>query len=275
MNERNQLPDTNRLSVLAATILLAYALTRFVDIPPFNLSVNFIGILLSFQVNFRTLVAILVAALAAAGSEWLLSDHPAILRPQVERQSTLQHWILPTLTAWIIGIPLDNLAGSVAWWIGFGLGGLLLVLVFIAEYAVVDASDIRYPAAVIGLTGLSFTVYLIIAIAVRSAGMRLYLLLPALVPVVWLVCLRTLYLRLKGKWLFTWATVIALIVGQIATALHYLPVSPVKFGLLLLGPSYALTTMAGALEEKKPVMDWLVEPLIMFIIVGGLGLSLK
>jgi hypothetical protein len=274
MNERNQLPDKNRLSVLAATILLAYALTRFVDIPPFNLSMSPFGVYLVFQVNFRTLVAVLVAALAATGSGWLVSDHPALIRAQSEGQSTLQHWILPALTAWIIGIPLNNLAGSLAWWIAFGLGGLLLVLVFIAEYAVVDASDIRFPAAVVGLTGLSFTVYLIIAIAVRSAGLRLYLILPALVPAIWLVCLRTLYLRLGGKWLFAWATVIALIIGQIVTGLHYLPVSPVKFGLLLLGPSYALTTIAGSIEEGKRVVDWLLEPLTMLVIIWGLAIWL-
>jgi hypothetical protein len=271
MQEQKQLPDMNRLSVLAATILLAYALTRFVDIPPINLGFNLFGIYLAFQVNFRTIVAVLVAALAAAGSQWLLSDHPAL----TDRQSISQHLILPTLTAWIIGIPLNNLAGSLAWWIAFGLGGFLLVLVLIGEYAVVDASNIRYPIAVIGLNGLSFTIYLIIAIAIRSAGLRLYLILPALVIVVWLVCLRTLYLRLRGKWLFNWAGVIALIIGEITTGLHYVPVSPVRYGLLLLGLSYALTSMAGSLEEKKAISAWLVEPLVMLIILWGLALLMK
>ena len=271
IEERRIFPNIDRLSVLAATILLAYALTRYVDIEPIGLGLNLLGIQFSYQINFKTIVSFLVALLAASGSDWLLRDHPAIMASSKGWRSTLQHWILPALTAWIIGVPLNNLSTSPDWWVIFGTGGVLLVLVFVAEYSVADVTDVQHPLSTVVLTALSFSLYLILAIAMRSAGFRLYLILPALVVAIWLVSLRTLYLRLGGRWLFAWASVIALVVGQLAMAMHYWSISPTRFGLILLGPSYALTSLAGSLEEKQPIQRWFAEPVIMLIIIWGLA----
>jgi hypothetical protein len=82
---------------------------------------------------------------------------------------------------------------------------MLLILVFVAEYIVFDLSDARHVPAIVGLTAVSFALYLILIIAVRAAGLRLYLLLPALVIPIGLVSLRTLYLRLGGRWCLGWA----------------------------------------------------------------------
>jgi hypothetical protein len=275
VEERHILPDINRLSVLTATIMLAYALTRYVNIEPVGLGINLLGIDLSIQIDFKTFVSVLVSALAATGSDWLLRDHPALAGKAKSWRSTLQHWILPALTAWVIGVPLNGLSTSPEWWIVFGMGGVLLVLVFIAEYSVADVGDIRHPAATVGLTALSFSLYLILAIAVRSSGFRLYLMLPALALTVGLVSLRTLYLRLGGKWLYAWALVIAVMIGQIAMALHYWPISPIRFGLFLLGPSYALTSLVGGLEEGRPARSWLVEPVVMLSLLWGLAFWLE
>jgi len=54
--ERHILPDINRLSVLTATIMLAYAFTRYVDIQPLNLGFSLLGVFLSFQIDFKTIV---------------------------------------------------------------------------------------------------------------------------------------------------------------------------------------------------------------------------
>jgi len=217
----------------------------------------------------------MVAALAAVGSDWLLRDHPAHFGQALGWRSTLQHWILPALTAWVIGFPLNNLSATPEWWIIFAMGGVLLVLVFIAEYSVADVADIRHPAATVVLTALSFSLFLILAIAIRSANFRLYLMLPTLALAAWLVSLRTLYLRLGGKWFFAWAFVMAVVAGQIAMALHYWPVSPIRFGLILLGPSYALTSLVGGYEEGGPARSWLVEPAVMLALLWGLAIWLK
>jgi hypothetical protein len=272
MEARRYLPDRNRISVMTATILLAYALTRFVDIPSQKLSLSILGILLPIEINFHTLVSVLVAAMAATGSDWILRSHPSLANTSFGWRSMLHHWILPALTAWVIGIPLGNLPGGLIWWATIGLGGVLIVLVFISEYNVVDPADVYHPLAALGLTALSFALYLLLAINLWSAGLRLYLLLPALVIAAGLVCLRTLYLRTGGRWLFVWSIGIALVVGQIATGLHYWPISPVRFGLLILGPTYALTSLAGSAEEGRTWRNMLVEPLVMSLVVWTLAI---
>jgi hypothetical protein len=280
VEEHRHLPDRNRLSVLVATILLAYALTRFVNLPERLLAFQLAGIYLAFTINFQTIISLLTAALAATGMDWLLTDHPSLIEDEEEQerprwQLSFQHWLLPALTAWVIGVPLDNLANGPEWWIVFAMGGTLLALVFVAEYIVVDPADAHRPEATVGLTALSFALYLILAIAVRSANLRLYLMLPALITAIALVSLRTLYLRLGGRWTYTWALGIAMLVGQFATGLHYWPLSPIRFGLLLLGPAYALTSLAGSLEEGRSLAGAAGEPAAMLAALWGLAVWLK
>lgn len=267
MLKPRNLPDADRLSMLAATILLAYALARFVDLPAREMAIQLPGIYLAIQVNVPTAVTLLVAGLTATGSDWLLRQHPAI-----QDKSTFEHWLLPALTAWVIGIPLFQLPLGPLWWIGFAIGGVLLMLVLVAEYISVDPDDVRQPAAAAGLTAVSFALYLILSIVLRQAGIRLFLLFLALTLAGGLVSLRSLQLRLQGRWAVTQAGLIALISGQIAAGLHYMPLSPVTFGLIMLGPTYALTSLIANLAEKEPLRQAITEPALVLIIVWGTSL---
>jgi hypothetical protein len=266
MEERQHLPDTDRLSVLTATILLAYAMLPFINLPDRSLTMPAIGILFVFSFNFATFTAILSAALAAAGTEWLLRGHP-----NLGSQSTFQHWLLPALTAWVIGVPLTSLEVGLAWWAVFAFGGLLLVLVLVAEYIAVDLYDARHAPATVVLTAVSFALFLILLIAIVAAGSRQYILLPTVAAALFLVTLRTLYLRLNGRWCFAWAAGIALVVTQVVAALHYWPVAPLRFGLLVLGLAYALTGMAGSIEEGRSWRGLWIEPVLMLMILWGLA----
>lgn len=267
MAQQRNLPDADRLSVLSATILLAYASTRFVDLPTRELDVQLPGIYLAVELNFRTVVTLLVAGLTASGADWLLRDHPAL-----KGRKTLQHWLLPALTAWLIGIPLYSLPFGLQWVISFAIGGALLMLVLIAEYIVVDAKDARHTLATAGLTAVSFAMFLALAIILRSAGVRLFQVLPALALAGGLVSLRTLHLRLHGRWAFTQAITLAVIVAQLSAALHYWPLSPITYGLLLLGPAYGLTSFIGSLAEGETLRQAVIEPLVVFGVLCGAAL---
>lgn len=255
-------PESDRLSVLAATILLAYASARFVDLPSWDPGVQLPGIYLSIEINVRTVVALLVAGLTATGAEWLLRDHPSL-----GNSSTLQHWLLPALTAWVIGVPLYRLPLGPQWLASFAIGGALLILVLVAEYIVVDPQDVRHALATAGLTAVSFALYLMLAITLRSAGLRLFQILPALTLSAGLVSLRTLHLRLHGQWVFFQAIALALIVAQLAASMHYWPISPITYGLALLGPAYAMTSLIGGLSEGEPLRQALFEPAIVLVVV--------
>jgi hypothetical protein len=264
---RRNLPNSDRLSVLAAALLLSYTLTQFIVLPGRDVELQLPGFYLSTQLNLKTLIGIIAAGMTASGSDWLLRDHPAL-----QGRSTFPHLLLPALTAWVIGIPLFQLSLSAVWWGVLITGGILLLLVLVAEYTVVDVEDIRYLPASAGLTALSFALFLMLTIVLRSAGGRLFLMLPALGLAVLLVSLRTLHLRSLGQWKIQEAVVITLIVSQVAAALHYWHLPPVSYGLAVLGPAYALTSLVSALGEGEPFRQALVEPAMVLIFAWGLAL---
>jgi hypothetical protein len=320
--EHHYLPDTDRLSVLSASILLAYALLPFIQFPERSLVMHILGVVFIFKVDFSTVIAIISSGLAAAGVSWLLLDHPRLKRSADLRlveaggalaanltggmqssvsvraiddesriqarnlpasqsprfryiRSMFQHWLLPALTAWVIGVPLNSLAVGMQWWAVFAFGGLLLVLVLVGEYIAVDPNDTLYGPATIGLTAFSYALLLILTITLVAAGARLYILLPALAGAIFLVTLRNLYLRLAERWCFSWAIGISLVIGQVAMALHYWPLSPLRFGLFILGLAYALASAAGSIEEGRRGSALWVEPVVMLIVLWGLALLVR
>ena len=266
MIETRYLPDANRVGVLTATVLLAYALSRLIQTPEITVELQLPGFYFAYPLSLDTLLVIMASGLAATGMDWLLRSHPSL-----GKKNTIEHWLLPTLATFIIGILLTVLPPDNSWWGGFGIGGLLLVLVFLAEYIVVEPSSPNYAIATAGLTALSFAIYLILTTALRFSGVRLFLLAPALFIAAGLVSLRTLHLRTGQKWEFNWAFGIALICTQIGAGLHYWPVSPVQFGLALLGPLYALSTLTGNLLEGIPLRRAMIEPLIALGLSWGLA----
>lgn len=264
MEKTSYLPRADRLSILSAAILLAYAASRVVDIPSWDFGFQLPSFYLAFEINIYTLVTLLVAGLTASGADLLLREHP-----KMAGKPTVEHWLLPALTAWTLGIPLIRLEIGVQWLVSFILGGAILMLVLIAEYIAVDPGDDRYPLANAMLTAVSYALFLLLAITLQSAGLRLYLILPALLLAAVLVCLRTLHLRVVGRWLYLPTMVIILILAGIISAFHYWPLSPISFGLLILGPAYSLTSLIAALSEEQPLKKAFLEPTLMLIAIWG------
>ena len=259
MQEQQTFPDANRLSVLLAIILFMYALIPFVNVPTQEIAFNVFGVAFNFNFNIHTLVSVLVAGLAAVGAEWLVRSHPNL----AANQPTYQHWMLPAFSAWVIDVPLSTIAIGPEWWIIFGFGGLFLMMIFVAEYITVDLSNAYQVPASVVLSAVSYAFLIVLAITVRAANMRLYLLVPAMFISSGLVCLRALYLRLNGEWSLEWALSTALLISQLSIGLHYLRLSPLAFGLILLSAQYAITSIAAAVIEDRPMRTAWIEPAAM------------
>lgn len=242
--ERRHFPDANRLSVLLAAVLLSYALAQLIAREQYAVDFSLFNVDFSFTFEPTSLAIWLAAGLTASGVDWLLRGHP-----QYDGRSTLQHWILPTLTALVLGIPLYNMPLGPLWWLSFGFGGILLLLVLTAEYIALDSSDVRHPVASAGLTALSFALFVILASTLSYSGMRLVVLALAIFPAAGLVSLRAVHLQ-SGNWDILWAFTSAFILTQLAAAFHYWPLEPVQYALALLGPLYALTGLAINLHEQ-------------------------
>jgi hypothetical protein len=271
MTERRYLPDPTRVSVLTAAVLLAFALTRVLNAPHlFTLDLPVGNFKLTLPVNLNTIIILLAAGMTATGMDWLLQTHPSL-----EKGETREHWLLPTLTVLVIGVSLYTLPNTYIWWLAFGLGAAIFLVVALAEFVAVDPNDARYPGATAILTGFAFVILLILAVVLKAANTRLIWLAPALFIAGGLTSLRTLHLRLNERWEIAWAAGIGLVAAQLGAALHYLPLSPVRFGLALLAPLYALTILAVSLADGHPFRRAFLEPTLMLLLFWGLAVWLR
>lgn len=267
MPRTNQLPDFGRLSSISAVIILTYGLVPFVQIPAQSIVIRFPWAVFNFDLDFGSIVSILVAFLAAFGADWLIQTHPA-----KSNSTFIQHGLVPALTAWLIGVPLSFLEVGIEWWIVVALGGILLAFILVAEFLVVDPDSESHLPASLGLTAISFALFLVLAIALQASEMRLFLLLPALSVTVFFLVSRSLYLQTSGDWNWFWSFGVAYFVAQVALGLHYLPIQPLSFGLVLVGFAYPLTLLIIAYKQGKRGLNLLIEPLILFIFLFLLAL---
>jgi hypothetical protein len=270
MNEQKYLPASDRIGVLTSTVLLALVLSRLIQAPGLNLELQLPGILFTLPLSISTALSLLTAGLTATGMDWLLRGHPSL-----HNRRTFQWWLLPTLTTFVIGVPLSILPNGAAWWIGFAIGSLFIFFVFLAEYIAVDASAPYYALSMAGLTAISYTLFFILAIALRYGNTRLYVLIPGLFLAAALASLRILHLRLSGVWEYAWAIGIAFVCVQLAAGLHYWPLSPIQFGLTLIGPLYGLTSLAINLGEDLPARRAALGPAIIIGLSWGLALFIR
>lgn len=267
---RQNLPDIDLLSILAAMIVLAYTLERFIDLPAWGISAQLPGLYIGININVTMITSVLVAGMTAAGVSWLMKIHPAS-----QKKLAIEHTILPALTALAIGIPLSRIPEGIMWWVGLITGTFILILVILAEYISVDSRDARLPFANAALSAVSFAIFLIMTGALRAAEVRLLFIIPAIIFAAWLVSLRVMNLRLHGEWTVYESAIIAVVVGQIAAAFYYWPLAPMTYGLVLLGPGYALISLFCNLIEGKNVRQVISEPVISILIAWGAAFIIR
>ena len=251
-------------------ILLAYSLIRFIHIPGREFAINLYGFYLSFELTLRTGISLLVAGLTASGADWLMRDHPA------QGQYNISfNWLLPALTALVIGLFANLLPEGWGWWLGLVAGITLLILILIAEYICIDPLDEREPLAAAGLIAVSYALFLVLATVLRAASSRLIFILPALTLAAGLVSLRSMGLRLQRRRFLLEAVLIAWITSHFIAALHYWPLSPISYGLLILGPTFAITSLFSGLIAGQRLHAALTEPVVALLLSWGIAFWIR
>jgi hypothetical protein len=270
MANRQGIMNQERLSIVVATILLAYTLTKFVNVPSRIITIDLLGIFIPLTIDYSTIITLSIAGMTASGTDWLLRDHP-----RFESQSTLPHLLLPALTAWILSVILSHLPNDPLWWLVFIIGGAFLILVIFAEFIVLDEDDIRRPIAIVMLSALSYAMFLSLLVSLRSANLRLVMTLPAVAVSSGALSLRVVSLQNPSQLRFPEAAASLIIVSQLAAALHYLPISPLSFGLFLLGTLYAIINFITTVSKEAFSRNSLIEPISVLILLWGLAVWLK
>ena len=264
-----RLPHPDRLSVLTAVIVLAYALTRVLGLPSRAIHTTLFGSDLGIDLNGQVLMLVVVAALISAGSDTLVRSHPR-LADQPGR-STVIHWVLPGASALVLGAVLNRLPDGLWWWLGLAASALVLLLVLVAEYVAVDPDDPAWDVAALGLTALAYSLALVLFVLLRSASARAVI----SATIAWLVAgglaLRLFALKAvpAGRALL-YAFIVGVISAEATWALGYWRVTASSAGLLAMIPFYlavglAQQHLAGQLTRRI----W-----VEYAIIGGLGLSI-
>jgi hypothetical protein len=259
-------PDGNRLSVLSALVLLSYTLLRIVELPAVSAGFGVFGLLLRFEVNTRNVMLTLASAMTAAGADWLIRAHPW----REPGQSTREHWVLPGLAALGVGAILARLPMGPAWWAGLGLSAVLLIAILATEFIVSEAEDPRHDAAALVLATLAHIFLVGALFAIRATGQRATFAVPLVFLATAAVAWRLLKLDLPERpKVALQAALIGAVLAQISWGLHYWPITPLRFALILGLADYLATGIARSYmrEEFGRVVR------LEFSLVGALALA--
>jgi hypothetical protein len=269
MTPTRQLPQADRLSVLTAVIILAYALTRVLDLPSRAIHTTLFGSDLGFDLNGRVLMLVLVAALISAGSDTLVRSHPR-LGSQPGR-STVIHWILPGASALVLGAVLNRLPDGLLWWLGLALSALVLIAVLIAEYVVVDRDDPAWDVAALGLTALAYGLALVLFALLRSVSARAVISASIAGLVAGGLALRLFVLKAVPAGRATlYAGIVGVVSAEAVWALGYWRIQASSAGLLAMVPFYLVVGLAQQhLAGQLTRRIW-----IEYAVIGGLGLAI-
>ncbi|MGB9673087.1 MAG: hypothetical protein ACPL3P_03040 [Anaerolineales bacterium] len=270
MDQKQYLPNLNQLSTIVAAILLAYAISRLSNITIQEFRFQLLGFIFIFNLNLQFITIPLVAGLAASGADWLIHSHP-----HWAGGVSIQHWLIPLLTAFVLGFPIIQLPYGASWWLTFLVGAIILMAILVAEFISVDPQDIRQPLASSILIAIAYALYFIFCLAIYLFSYRLIFSLPAITIAAFLVSLRTLKLLKPSHWAFQEAAIIALIAGQFSAALHYWPLSPISYSLALLGPTYALFLFSSRMNQASKLRTRLLEPGMIVLIFWSIAYWLK
>ncbi len=239
--------DRDRLGVITGALLLALALSRFLQMPARPLNLGRLGIDVVLSVSSGALIAGIVAGMAIAGMVSLVYSHPRARQEPIDHSA--MYTIMPTLWACVLAFSLPGIENPVLWGATLLAGGLFFALTLTLEYTAIGRQPKRslpwYWAymACIHLTALAT---LVVIYAQRA---------PSLVASL-LVWLATTLLATRFYWsnagklteAAIYGSLVGILMAQMAWAINYWRLSNLQGGLLLFVCFYVL---AGLIQQQR------------------------
>lgn len=238
--------DFDLLSVLTGTMLLALALTRFLEVPlrPL-LQVTVLGSPLTINLSAISLLILLVLGLAVTGTAVFLRSHP--FWDQAAIKHTTMFWIVPGLLSMALAAWLNRMHSGPGWTVALLGCAVLLPLALLVEYGEVDsaAQDVNWRTWVqIVLVHLTAVILFIV---IYDARLRSLVSGTAVLLIATLLAARLFWpLTPDLGQTFLYAAIVGLALGQMTWVFNYWRLSGLQGGFLLLLLFYSLT---GLLQQ--------------------------
>lgn len=235
----------DRLSLLISFILVGLTLSLVLDLPTRRIELSLLGSEANLTVSGTWLIAVLLAALTAAGVDSIARTHPRVHLGEMRYIFIL--WILPALFVITATVLLPATQARVYGLIGVAVSGVFLVAVILGEYYTIDLEGRGYSAARLGVNIAVYVIALVLFATIYSWKIRSLYSSPAVGIAAGLLALelfRGSESDLTRTWLY--GAVVGLSMGELVWALNYWNLSGFTGGAFLLIFFYAFT---GILQQ--------------------------
>jgi hypothetical protein len=262
-------PEPDRLSALTALVLLTYGLVRMVVLPSVETELEILGLFIKIEFKTQSVMLILAAALAAAGTDWLIQAHPKIH----QKRASAESWVIPGMAALAVGVIIIRIQAGPPLWIGLLLGALLLVAVCTAEFIVSYVPDPRYELVANILLGLALLLLTAAFTTIYVSQVRALFAIPLIFSASFVISWRLFRLNFPTRRVWPWAILISSITSQIAIGLHYWPLSALRMSLILglshyLGYHLIASHLIREIDRKSMLENAVVGVVALLAILG-------
>ena len=275
-----------RVSILAWTVAATVAVSLFLRLPTVVLTLNALGSPMSIRISETTVIAVFIALLTASGTERAIRTHPFFVenavgfgpdKGQAPAGRTWLFWGLPAAIS-ILAVLLAPLANTPLYQAGTALlSGLLITIILFNLHATVVRESPAYRQARILLNVLSYAAALALFLLVYQTRTRSLLsssLIFATASLLTVELLRDVTPRVNV--VLSYAALVGIVLGEVAWALNYWPLSGASGGLLLLLVFYLFVGLARhALHEghlsRKLVLEYAgfaILALVLIVLIG-------
>lgn len=231
----------DRLSILVSLVLLGLVLTFIIRLPTRVVEAMVLGSPVTVTISTRVIMVLLLSALTAVGTEYIMREHPDFDQDRVTGYSFL-FWILPTFVTLVAASFTPLLVPNLLIWLaGLALTAIVLSAVLVAEYRTINNQDSAYTTARLFLNLVTYISGFILFTAIYGAKLRSVLSASAILIVSTLLSLALLRAERETTPL-TWiyAAICGVILGEATWALNYWGVGGLAGGGLLVLMFYFL-----------------------------------
>lgn len=231
----------DRLSILVSLVLLGLVLTFIIRLPTRVVEAMVFGSPVTVTISTRVVMVLLLSALTAVGTEYIMRAHPTFDQDGVTGYSFL-FWILPTFVTLVAASFTPLLVPNLFVWLGgLALTAMMLSAVIVAEYRTINDKDSAYTTARLFLNLVTYVSGFILFTAIYGAKLRSVLSASAILFVSTLLSLALLRAERETTPLtWTYAAICGLILGEATWALNYWGVGGLAGGGLLVLMFYFL-----------------------------------